>query len=77
MGFNYGREKRAFDEKWARLEVEYRAAGMSEKAIQDMKNYDWQWFCSERTYRNHVQTLPVGDAESHGDVFSNKHVWNQ
>ena len=69
MGFNYGREKRAFDEKWARLEVEYRAAGMSEKAIQDMKNYDWQWFCSERTYRNHVQTLPVGDAESHGDVF--------
>ena len=50
-------------------EVEYRAAGMSEKAIQDMKNYDWQWFCSERTYRNHVQTLPVGDAESHGDVF--------
>ena len=27
------------------------------------------WFCSERTYRNHVQTLPVGDAESHGDVF--------
>lgn len=69
MGFNYGREKRAFDEKWARLEVEYRAAGMSEKAIQDMKNYDWQWFCSERTYRNHVQTLPVGDTESHGDVF--------
>ena len=70
MGFNYGREKRAFDEKWARLEVEYRAAGMSEKAIQDMKNYDWQWFCSERTYRNHVQTLPVGDAESHGEKMS-------
>ena len=31
MGFNYGREKRAFDEKWARLEVEYRAQGCPKK----------------------------------------------
>ena len=69
MGFNYGREKRAFDKKWERLEAEYRAAGMSETAIQNMKSFDWQWFCSERTYKNHVQTLPICDFEKHNDAL--------
>lgn len=61
MGFNYGREKRNFDKVWERLEEEYREAGMPEDKIQQMKDFDWQWFCSERTYRNHVCALPVGD----------------
>lgn len=36
--------------KWTRLEVEYREAGMTEKASQNMKAFDWQWFYSERIY---------------------------
>lgn len=29
MGFNYGYEKKKFDSRWKRLEVEYCDAGMS------------------------------------------------
>lgn len=31
MGFNYGYEKKKFDSRWKRLEVEYCDAGMSEE----------------------------------------------
>ena len=45
MGFNYGYEKKKFDSRWKRLEVEYCDAGMSEEQIAAMKEYDWAWFC--------------------------------
>ena len=67
MSFNYGREKRNFDRTWEQLETEYRAAGMSTEKIQKMKDFDWQWFCSERTYRNHVQALPTSDTVANCD----------
>ena len=41
MGFNYGYEKKKFDSRWKRLEVEYCDAGMSEEQIAAMKEYDW------------------------------------
>lgn len=44
MGFNYGYEKKKFDSRWKRLEVEYCDAGMSEEQIAAMKEYDWAWF---------------------------------
>ena len=47
MGFNYGYEKKKFDSRWKRLEVEYCDAGMSEEQIAAMKEYDWAWFCSQ------------------------------
>ncbi len=58
MGFNYGREKRKFDKEWEQLQKEYAAAGMEEADIARMKEFDWEWFCSRRTYENHNQTLP-------------------
>lgn len=58
MGFNYGREKRRFDKEWEQLRKEYAAAGMEEADIARMKEFDWEWFCSRRTYENHNQTLP-------------------
>lgn len=58
MGFNYGREKRRFDKEWEQLQKEYAAAGMEEADIARMKEFDWEWFCSRRTYENHNQTLP-------------------
>lgn len=53
MGFNYGYEKKKFDSRWKRLEVEYCDAGMSEEQIAAMKEYDWAWFCSQRVFQNH------------------------
>lgn len=50
MGFNYGYEKKKFDSRWKRLEVEYCDAGMSEEQIAAMKEYDWAWFCSQRVF---------------------------
>lgn len=58
MGFNYGREKRRFDKEWEQLQKEYAAAGMEEADITLMKEFDWEWFCSRRTYENHNQALP-------------------
>lgn len=54
MGFNYGYEKKKFDSRWKRLEVEYCDAGMSEEQIAAMKEYDWAWFCSQRVFQNHT-----------------------
>ena len=58
MGFNYGREKRKFDQEWERLQAEYEAAGMDEASIQEMKQYDWKWFCSQRVYNYRARPLP-------------------
>ena len=57
MGFNYGYEKKKFDSRWKRLEVEYCDAGMSEEQIAAMKEYDWAWFCSQRVFQNHTQPV--------------------
>ena len=51
MGFNYGYEKKKFDSRWKRLDVEYCDAGMSEEQIAAMKEYDWAWFCSQRVFK--------------------------
>ena len=57
MKFNYGLEKKKFDENWARTETEYREAGMTEEAIAAMREYDWEMFKKERTYCLHNQPL--------------------
>lgn len=58
MGFNYASEKRKFDEGWAHLRLEYKAAGMPDQVIQALYDFDLQWFCSRRVYMNHTQDLP-------------------
>jgi hypothetical protein len=58
MGFNYASEKKKFDAQWKRNSEWYRSEGMSEEAIQKIKDFDWAVFCSERVYRNHTQAMP-------------------
>lgn len=58
MGFNYAAEKKKFDAQWKRNSEWYRSEGMSEEAIQKIKDFDWAVFCSERVYRNHTQDMP-------------------
>ncbi len=67
MGFHYGYEKKKFDKEWTRLEQEYRAAGMSDTQIAAMREYDWDWFCSQRTYLNRVQALPSEQCEDESE----------
>ena len=59
-GFNYAAEKKKFETLWARLRREYRAAGMSDAAIQKMHDFDWEVFKQERIYRLHTQDLGIG-----------------
>lgn len=66
MGFNYGYEKKKFDSRWKRLEVEYCDAGMSEEQIAAMKEYDWAWFCSQRVFQNHTQPIPCEEHKLFG-----------
>lgn len=60
MGFNYAAEKKKFETLWARLRREYKAAGMSDAAIQKMHDFDWEVFKQERIYRLHTQDLGIG-----------------
>ena len=46
--FNYRAEKRRFDSLWDRLAVEYREAGMSPEAIEEMRKFDWDEFKRRR-----------------------------
>lgn len=58
MGFNYSREKRKFDREWAILRLSYEQAGMSQKAIESIYCFDWEYFCSRRAYEGHTQAFP-------------------
>ena len=60
MGFNYASEKKKFEKEWAMLRQEYKAAGMSETAIQEMHDFDWDAFKRERNYQLHTQEMSVG-----------------
>ena len=53
MKFNYGLEKKHFEENWTKLRKEYREAGMDEESIQAMYEYDWEDFKRERTWCRH------------------------
>lgn len=59
MGFNNAAEKKKFDKRWAILRKKYCNAGMSEEAIQDLYDFDWDEHLSERRYREHTQLLPT------------------
>ena len=73
MGFNYGREKRRFDKEWEQLQKEYASAGMEVEDIARMKEFDWEWFRSRRTYENHNQALPdEGDMDDGRTVLFRK-----
>ena len=58
MGFNYSKEKFIFEKEWEKLHEQYKNAGMSEDAIQELYDFDWSWFRMRRNYENRVQALP-------------------
>ena len=74
MGFNYGREKRKFEEEWKQYRDICLEAGMSKEAIHTIYEYECQWFRSRRIYESHTQPYPsesiANDAER--SALSNK-----
>ena len=59
MGFNYALEKKKFDTQWSLKQKVYRNAGMLPADIKVMKEFDWEFFLSERRFRMHTQPLPA------------------
>lgn len=57
MEFNYNAERRKFEKSWAKTEVLYRKHGMSEAAIQEMREYDWDLFKAARIEAMHTQEM--------------------
>jgi len=58
MAWNNGYESKKFKEEQNRLAAEYRAAGMTEYQIEQMKQYDLNAFNSKRRYFEHTQQFP-------------------
>ena len=57
MTFNYGAEIKKFEKTWAITEALYRKHGMSESAIQEMREYDWDLFKAARVEAIHTQDM--------------------
>lgn len=60
MGFNYAKEKREFERKWAAVRRQCEEAGMAPDAIEELHDFDWDWFKSRRRYIDHLADLPDG-----------------
>ena len=57
MEFNYTTERRKFERNWAKTEALYRKHGMSEAAIREMREYDWDLFKAARIEAMHTQEI--------------------
>ena len=57
MTFIYSTERRIFEKNWAVTEALYRKHGMSEEAIQEMREYDWDCFKASRVEAIHTQEM--------------------
>jgi DNA-directed RNA polymerase specialized sigma subunit len=58
MGFYYAIERKRFEQEWVKLRKEYEAAGMSPETIQQLYEFDLDFFRSQRIYENHTQVMP-------------------
>lgn len=56
MAYNSAREEKRFKMMWRKLRKEYKAAGMSEEAIEEMYRFDWDVFNRDRAFyrRRHI-----------------------
>lgn len=64
MKFNYALEKKKFEEEWSSQEKKFKAAGMSEEAIQEIWVLDYREFKSRRVFCAHNQFIDYISAES-------------
>ena len=63
MKWNDGQERAKFEKEHEKLRKEYLAAGMTEKQIQDIFEYDWAEYRRTRIEAIHTQDLDFDSAE--------------
>ena len=63
MKFNYQSEKKKLERRWKSIEKECQAAGMSEKSIEELRQYDLEAFRKERLFCMHNQYINDYDFE--------------
>ena len=63
MEWNDGKERAKFEKEHEKLRKEYLAAGMTEKQIQDIFEYDWAEYRRTRIEAIHTQELDFESAE--------------
>ncbi len=69
MTFNYGLEKKKFDEAWAALRKYYQECGMDPESIEKMHEFDWDQFKAARIEAMHTQEMTVpADADEDDDL---------
>ena len=68
MGFNNGLERVRLENRWKKLRVQYRAAGMSEEAIQAMYEFDLDVLNNERAYVDNTVTVVPSHAMTRATV---------
>ena len=61
MNYNSGNARRIFYTKWDKLQEEYRAAGMTEDAIQKMYEYDLAVFNDDLAHHRYDVEIPTAD----------------
>lgn len=74
MKFYYKTKKQEFDENWEKTRAWYRENGMSEEAIQEMHDFDWEQFKASRIYALHTQELDDIETTINGDEHENLFV---
>ena len=57
MGFNYAKEKTKFERQWTAIRKQCEEAGMEQEAIEDLHDFDRDWFKSQRRYITHLVDL--------------------
>ncbi len=69
MTFNYGLEKKKFDEAWAALRKYYQDCGMDPESIEKMHEFDWDQFKAARIEAMHTQEMTVpADTDEDDDL---------
>lgn len=69
MSWNDGKERKLFEKKQVILAEQYRSVGMTEEQIQQMYEFDFAVFRSERVFYTHTQALEINfDDEDVGDI---------
>ena len=62
MTFNYASEKRKFDKAWEKMARTYAEAGMTQEAIQEIYEYDWDVFKAARIEALHTQEFAIPES---------------
>ncbi len=72
MTFNYGLEKKKFDEAWAALAEFYEKCGMDPDSIEAMYEFDWKAFKAARIEALHTQDMAIPEDSTADDELDSQ-----